>query len=77
MIAKYLRETEHKTIVGNFKYSADGEWVESQTLIAQYRNIADKNVDQFRQPGKQIIVSPERLKTGDVIVPYEKARTAK
>ena len=73
-LAKYLRENEHKTIVGPIAFSADGERKESATLLAQFRGVADKNIEQFRGPGKQVIMFPEKLKTGEVIVPFEKAR---
>jgi branched-chain amino acid transport system substrate-binding protein len=74
-IAKYLRENEHKTIVGPIAFSADGERKVSATLQAQYRGVVDKNLDQFKVAGKQVILFPENLKTGEVIVPFEKART--
>jgi len=34
----------------------------------------DKNIEQFRTSGKQVILFPERLKTGDLISPFEAAR---
>ena len=73
-IAEYLRKNKHNTIVGPMEFSADGERKETATLIAQFRGVKDKNIDQFRTSGKQVILFPERLKTGDVIVPFEKAR---
>ena len=73
-IAKYLRENEHKTIVGPIAFDADGEWKESATLQAQFRNVADKNIEQFRTAGKQVILFPQRLKTGDLVTPFEAAR---
>jgi branched-chain amino acid transport system substrate-binding protein len=44
---------------------------------AQFRGIADKDMEQFRQPGKQVVIYPEAYKTGDVITPFEKARSSK
>lgn len=73
-LAKYLRENEHKTIVGPIAFAPDGERKVTATLLAQFRNVADKNIDQFRTAGKQVILFPEGLKTGDVVVPFEKAR---
>ena len=73
-LADYLRKTEHNTIVGKFSYAPDGEWKESGTVQAQFRGVVDKNVDQFRQPGKQVVLFPDRLKSGEVIVPFEAAR---
>ena len=40
------------TIVGPIKFGPDGNWAESRIVMAQYRGVADKNIDQFRQPGK-------------------------
>jgi branched-chain amino acid transport system substrate-binding protein len=73
-LAKYLRENTHKTIVGPITFSADGEWKESGVVQAQFRGIKDKNIEQFRSPGKQVILFPEKLKSGDLITPFEAAR---
>jgi branched-chain amino acid transport system substrate-binding protein len=73
-IAKYLRENEHKTIVGPIAFSADGERKENATLMAQFRGVVDKSVDQFRGPGKQVILFPEKWKTGELVSPFEAAR---
>jgi branched-chain amino acid transport system substrate-binding protein len=73
-LAKYIRENEHKTIVGPIAYSADGEWKETATLQAQFRGIKDKNIEQFRSSGKQVILFPDKLKTGDLVTPFEAAR---
>src|SRR6195256_1098923 len=73
-IAKYLHAHEIKTIVGPIAFSADGEWKETATLMAQFRGVVDKDVEQFRKPGKPGILVPERLKSGDIITPFEAAR---
>ena len=73
-IAKYLHEHEFKTIVGPISFDADGEWKVGSTLMAQFRNVADKNIEQFRQPGTPVILGPERVKTGDLATPFEAQR---
>jgi branched-chain amino acid transport system substrate-binding protein len=73
-LAKYLHQNEIKTIVGPIVFSADGEWKETGTLMAQFRGVVDKNIEQFRTPGKQVILFPEKLKSGDLISPFEAAR---
>jgi branched-chain amino acid transport system substrate-binding protein len=73
-LAKYLRENTHKTIVGPITFAADGEWKESGVVQAQFRGIVDKNMDQFRQSGKQVILFPAKQKSGDLITPFEAAR---
>ena len=52
-IAKYLHENEIKTIVGPIAFSADGERKETATLMAQFRGVVDKNIDQFRTPASR------------------------
>jgi len=73
-LAKYLHENTFKTIVGPITFAADGERKESATLQAQFRGIVDKNIEQFRQPGKQVILFPPNLKSGDLVAPFEAAR---
>jgi branched-chain amino acid transport system substrate-binding protein len=73
-IAKYLHDNETKTIVGPIAFSADGERKETATLMAQFRGVVDKNIAQFRTTGKQVILFPDRLKSGDLISPFEAAR---
>lgn len=72
VLAKYIRENEMKTIVGNFRYGKDGEWAKARVVMIQFRGVVNKNVDQFRQPGKLVIVEPAAFKTGDVIA-FDKA----
>jgi branched-chain amino acid transport system substrate-binding protein len=73
-IAKYLHEHEIQTIVGPIAFSADGERKETATLQAQFQGIVDKNMDQFKKPGKQVILFPEKLKSGNLVTPFEAAR---
>jgi branched-chain amino acid transport system substrate-binding protein len=73
-LAKYLREHEHKTIVGPIAFAADGERKETATLQAQFRGVVDKNIEQFRKPGVQVILYPAKLKSGDLVTPFEAAR---
>jgi branched-chain amino acid transport system substrate-binding protein len=73
VLADYLRKNEMRTIVGAVRFGKDGEWATSRILMVQFRGIADKNVEQFRQPGKQVILQPVQLKTGELIYPFEKA----
>jgi branched-chain amino acid transport system substrate-binding protein len=73
-LAKYLRENTHQTIVGPIAFSADGERKETAVLQAQFRGVADKNIEQFRSSGKQVILFPEKLKSGELVAPFEAAR---
>lgn len=73
VLAKYLHENEVKTIVGNLRFNELGEWAKSRLIYIQFRGITDKNLDQFRSAGKQMIVGPSAYKTGEVL-PFAQAR---
>jgi branched-chain amino acid transport system substrate-binding protein len=73
-LAEWLHSNTVETIAGPVKFGADGNWVESRIVWGQYRSVQDKNIDQFRTAGKQIVVHPEALATGKVIAPYKIAR---
>src|SRR5262245_36016130 len=75
-LAAYLKKTELRTIVGPIRYGKDGELGGAAVVQAQFRGNGDKDVEQFRQTGKQIVVYPDAYKTGEVITPFEKARKA-
>jgi branched-chain amino acid transport system substrate-binding protein len=77
VLADYIRKNEMKTIVGPIRYGPDGEWANPRVVQAQFRGIADKNMEQFRQPGKQVILYPDQFRTGDIVAPFEKARGGK
>ena len=74
LLAKYLHGHEFDTIVGPISWGPDGERARPAVPMIQFRNVADKNVEQFRQIGKQVILHPPQFKSGDPVVPYEKAR---
>ena len=76
-LADYFRKNEVKTIVGPIRWDKNGEWANPRVVQAQFRGVADKDMEQFRKAGKQVVVYPDEYKTGDVITPFEKARSAK
>ncbi len=73
VLADYIRKNEMKTMVGNIRYDTVGEWAKPNLVMAQFRGIKGKDLDQFRQQGKQVIIGPAAMKTGEII-PFDKAR---
>jgi branched-chain amino acid transport system substrate-binding protein len=73
VLAQYFREHEMKTIVGSIRFGPTGEWANPRMIYVQFRAIADKDLEQFRSAGKQVIVAPDAFKTGEV-VPFSQAR---
>jgi branched-chain amino acid transport system substrate-binding protein len=74
VLADYLHKTTFKTVVGDVKFNAQGEWAEERTLAAQFQNIKGNTIDDFRDLKTEVIVYPPQYKTGEVIYPYEKAK---
>jgi len=76
-LAAWLHGNEVKTIVGPIRWDKHGEWANPRVVQAQFRGVADKDMEQWRKPGKQVVIYPEEYKTGEVITPFEKARGGK
>jgi branched-chain amino acid transport system substrate-binding protein len=73
-LADYFRTATFKTIMGDVKFGAQGEWVESRFIVVQYHGIKGNDLEQFKGMNVQTIVGPKRFETGKLIYPYEKAR---
>ena len=74
VLGDYLRNNVVHTIVGDIKFGSDGEWAESRMLQVQYCNIHGNDPLQFKDMDKQVILTPIKYKTGDVIYPMANAK---
>jgi branched-chain amino acid transport system substrate-binding protein len=72
-IADYIRANSFKTVLGDVKFGAKGEWAQARVLQAQFHDIKGNDVEQFRKMTVQNVLTPSEYKSGDVIYPYEKA----
>jgi len=73
-LAEYMHKTTFKTVVGDIKYAANGEWAKSRVFQAQFQGIKGNGADQFKNPSTEVIITPAEYKSGKVIYPYEKAK---
>ena len=69
-LADYIRATTFKTVVGDVKFGDRGEWAEPRVLYVQYQNVIGNDIEQFKQPGKQVILYPAHFKSGTVKTPF-------
>jgi branched-chain amino acid transport system substrate-binding protein len=69
-LAEQMHKATFKTVAGDIKFGANGEWAEPRMLFVQYRGITGNDVNQFRQAGKQVILQPPQFKSGDLVYPY-------
>ena len=73
-VAEYIHATEFGTIVGKVKFGKNGEWAQGRTLMVQYQKIQGTGIDQFRGPGKKVVLYPDEFKSGTIVYPYAAAR---
>ena len=73
-LADYMRATEFSTVVGKVKFGKNGEWAKGRTLMVQYQKIHGNSIDQFRGPGKKVVLYPDDLKSGSIVYPYSAAK---
>jgi branched-chain amino acid transport system substrate-binding protein len=73
-LADYIRATEFNTIVGQVKFGKNGEWAKGRTLMVQYQKIQGNGIEQFRGPGRKVVLYPDEFKSGNIIYPYSAAK---
>jgi branched-chain amino acid transport system substrate-binding protein len=73
-LADYMRTTEFSTLIGKVKFGKNGEWAKGRTLMVQYQKVQGTGIDQFRGPGKKVVLYPDELKSGSIIYPYAAAK---
>ena len=73
-LGAYMRANTFKTILGDLKFGANGELVESRVLQIQFQHIKGNDLEQFTGPATQVVLSPPEYKSGEVIYPYTAAK---
>jgi branched-chain amino acid transport system substrate-binding protein len=73
-LADYIHKNTFKTVLGDVKFGANGEWAESRVLQTQFQNIKGNDIAQFKDISTQVVVSPSGYASGSVVYPYEKAK---
>ncbi len=74
-LAAYMHRATFPTVVGDIKFGKEGEWLEDRMLSAQFQNIKSNSIDEFRDLKTEVVLYPPKLKSGDLIYPYENALT--
>jgi branched-chain amino acid transport system substrate-binding protein len=73
-LADYMRKATFKTVVGDVKFGAKGEWAEERMLLIQFQNIKGNSIEDFRDLSTEVILYPPQYKSGSLIYPYDKAK---
>jgi branched-chain amino acid transport system substrate-binding protein len=73
-LAEQIRTSTFKTVVGDVRFGAKGEWAQSRVLQVQFQNVKGNDVNQFKDAATQVVLAPADYESGKLIYPYEKAR---
>jgi branched-chain amino acid transport system substrate-binding protein len=73
-LGDYIRANTFKTVVGDVKFGANGEWAQSRALQVQFQNVKSNDLAQFKDISTQVVVAPAEYESGKLIYPYEKAK---
>ena len=70
-LAEFARKNTFKTVVGDIKFNAEGEWETAQVMAVQFQGVKSNDVEQFKDPKTEVILWPTKYKTGNIIYPYD------
>jgi branched-chain amino acid transport system substrate-binding protein len=73
-LADYIRKSTLKTLIGDVRFGAQGEWADSRVLELQFQHIKGNDLGQFKDVSTQLVITPAQHKTGDLIYPYASAK---
>jgi branched-chain amino acid transport system substrate-binding protein len=73
-IAEYIHGHEFSTVVGNVRFAKNGEWAVGRPLYVQYQGIRGNDLDEWRKPGKAVVLYPPEWKSGKLLYPYDEHR---
>lgn len=74
-VAQWLHANPVDTIVGKISFNELGDWTQPRVLMCQFQGVQGNDLEQFRKPGKQVVVAPKGYKSGK-LVPFAEARKA-
>ena len=73
-LGDYIRTNTFKTVVGDVRFGANGEFAQSRLLQVQFQNIKSNDLAQFKDISTQVVVEPAEYELGKLIYPYEKVK---
>ena len=76
-LAQYMHGHSFSTVAGEISFDDHGEWQKPRQFTTQFQNISGGDVDQFRDTKHQVVLWPAEYKTGEMVYPYNLAKTNK
>jgi branched-chain amino acid transport system substrate-binding protein len=69
-LAADMHANAFDTVIGELRFDQLGEWTEERNLYIQFQGVTDGNLERFARPGTQVILYPERFRSGTLRTPY-------
>jgi branched-chain amino acid transport system substrate-binding protein len=63
-LAEYTHAEVFHTVMGDLKFSSQGEWDQPRVLTVQFQNIASNSIEEFRSAEARVVVSPAEYASG-------------
>jgi branched-chain amino acid transport system substrate-binding protein len=63
-LANYTHAETFHTVMGDVKFSSQGEWDKPRVLTVQFQNIHSNDIEEFRSPDARIVVAPGEYSSG-------------
>ena len=73
ILSTFTSEATFNTVMGDVQFGKNGEWANPRILQVQFSGIAGHEANQFKDGSRQVVVSPSRLASGELIFPYAEA----
>ena len=73
-IAEYIHSHSFSTVAGEIAYTPNGDWTQPRTVFTQFQNVTPGNLEQFSNTDHQVILWPDKYKTGNIVYPFADAK---
>jgi branched-chain amino acid transport system substrate-binding protein len=65
-LAEYTHSEVFHTVMGDVKFSPQGEWDQPRVLTIQFQNIGSNDIEEFRSSEARLVVFPGEYSTGSL-----------
>jgi branched-chain amino acid transport system substrate-binding protein len=72
-LATHIHGHTFSTVAGEIAYNKNGDWTQPRTVFTQFQNVTPNDMEQFSKVDHQVILWPDKYKTGKIIYPYADA----
>jgi branched-chain amino acid transport system substrate-binding protein len=63
-LAEFTHAETFQTVMGDIRFSSQGEWDKPRVLTVQFQNIRSNDIDEFRSPEARMVVAPGEYSSG-------------